>query len=375
MPTHLHIVTSELPNAVDNSQISDAYFLIKSLHEQKINIHLHYLSNDNHEPSSQLIELCDSISYYDRDLSKISLKLDLPYHVSTRSNMKLIERLKKDDFPILFFGLSTSFAIYDNFLGNNRKTAIRLNKNESTYFHQLSTLVPWKGKKLHYEVEAWRMSNYLKKIITKKIPLFISSISMYTAVGQKPRAQAQLAPLFTGMPPVFHQSGKGNFCLFHGRLSNEETSYAAFWLLEHVFNTLEMPFVIAGSNPSAHLENAAHVRQHTCLVANPSDKEMQELIKKAQVVVSPAFIGEEGDDNLLQSLALGRHILINPKRSKDKEIKSVCHTAESPEEFIEKTKLLFETEFTEEEKYARQQLLNNRFKDQESLEKLLNWLL
>jgi hypothetical protein len=72
---------------------------------------------------------------------------------------------------------------------------------------------------------------------------------------------------------------------------------------------------------------------------------------------------------------LGRHILINPKRSKDKEIKSVCHTAESPEEFIEKTKLLFETEFTEEEKYARQQLLNNRFKDQESLEKLLNWLL
>jgi hypothetical protein len=101
---------------------------------------------------------------------------------------------------------------------------------------------------------------------------------------------------------------------------------------------------------------------------------MQELIKKAQIVLSPTFIQAEGDDNLLQSLALGRHILINAKRSKDKEIKTVCHTAQSPEEFIQKTKELFETEFSEEEKYARQQLLNNRFQDPESLEKLLSWI-
>jgi hypothetical protein len=374
MPTPLHIVTSELPNAVDNSQMSDAYFLIKSLQEQKIRIHLHCLSNDTLEPTTQLSEICDSITVYDRDISKISLKLDLPYHVSTRSNIKLIERLKEDNFPILFFGLASSYAIYDNNLVGNRKTAIRLNKNESAYYHQLSSLVPWKGKKLHYEVESWRMSNYLKKIVAKKTTLFISPNAINVTVGQKSGYDSQLTPLFTGMPPIFHQSGMGHFCLFYGRLSNEETAYAAFWLLEHVFNKLEIPFVIAGSNPSTHLENAAHVRQHTCLVSNPGDKEMQELIKKAQVVVSPAFIQEEGDDNLLPSLALGRHILINPKKSNDKEIKSVCHIAQSPEEFIEKTKLLFETEFSEEEKYARQQLLNNRYQDQNSLAKLLNWI-
>jgi hypothetical protein len=218
------------------------------------------------------------------------------------------------------------------------------------------------------------MNKYFKRMVSKKTTFFTSSKNLHTALNHRSDNHSQWVPLFTGMPPVFHQKEKGHFCLFHGRLSNEETAYAAFWLLEHVFNTLEMPFVIAGSNPSEHLENAAHVRQHTCLVANPGDKEMQELIKKAQIVLSPTFIQAEGDDNLLQSLALGRHILINPKRSKVKEIKSLCHTAQSPEEFIEKTKQLFETEFTEEEKYARQQVLNDRFKDQESMEKLLIWI-
>ncbi|MEY3058807.1 MAG: hypothetical protein RL000_159 [Bacteroidota bacterium] len=374
MPTHLHIVTSELPNAVDNSQTLDAYFLIKSLHQQKISIHLHCLSNDFFEPTPQMNEICETINYYERDLSKISFKLDLPYHVSTRSSNKLRERLNQDDFPILFMGLTSSFAIYDNYLSSERKTAIRLSKNESVYFQQLSSLVPWKGKKLHYQVEAWRMNRYFKRLISQKTTLFTSSKKLHEVLKQKTENHTQWVPLFTGMPAVFHQSNKGHFCLFHGKLSNEETAYAAFWLLEHVFHTLEIPFVIAGSNPSTHLENAAHVRQHTCLVTNPGEKEMQELIKKAQIILSPTFIEAEGDDNLLQSLALGRHILINSKRSKDKEIKSVCHIAQSPEEFIQKTKELFETEFSEEEKYARQQLLNNKFQDQESLGKLLSWI-
>jgi hypothetical protein len=374
MDTQLHIVTSDYPNTVDNAQVSDVYFLIKSMHEQKIKVHLHCFTKNTSEPSQQLLDLCESIDQYDRDPSKISFKLDLPYHVSTRSSTCLIDRLNKDNFPILFIGLTNSHPIYENYLNKDRKTAIRLNKNESAYYQQLSSLVPWKGKKLHYQVEAWRMNNYLKRMVAKKTTFFSSSKKFSSTFGKKSSTYSQYIPLFTGIPPIFHQPGKGHFCLFHGRLSNEETAYAAFWLLEHIFNKLEIPFVIAGSNPSSHLETAAHVRQHTCLVANPSDKEMQELIKKAQVVLSPAFTQVEGDDNLLHALALGRHILINPKKSDDEQIKSVCHIAQSPEEFIEKTKTLFETDFSEDDKYARHHLLNIKFEDQESMQKILNWL-
>ncbi len=374
MSIHLHIVTSDFPNGIDNPQLSDAFFLIKALSHQKINIHLHSYVLLDEEPSVQLTELCSSVSFYQRDKSNISLKKDLPYHVSTRSSQKLIERLNEDNFPILFMGLSSSYPLYGKQLSSDRKIAVRLNKNEAVYYQQLAALVPWKGKKVHYQVEALRMKNFLKKLIAKKTTFFISSDEMVHGFKSQKVNQFNSLALFTGMPPLFHQSGNGHFCLFYGRLSDEETAYAAFWLLEHVFNTLEIPFVIAGSRPSRHLENAAHVRQHTCLVSDPGEKEMQDLIKKAQVVLSPAFIQHEEDDHLLQALALGKHVLINPKSSKKTQSLTYCHLAQSPEEFIEKTKSLFETPLGEEEKYARQHLLNAKFQDENSLEKLINWL-
>jgi hypothetical protein len=218
------------------------------------------------------------------------------------------------------------------------------------------------------------MSNYLKKLTAKKTLFFCNSTKEDNSIGPNQNDKLQHLPLYTGILPLIYQPGKGHFCLFHGRLSNEETSYAAIWLLEHVFNQLEIPFVIAGSNPSAHLENAAHVRQHTCLVANPSEKELQELIKKAQLVLSPAFIQEESDESLLQMLALGRHLLINPKKSTNKTIQASCHIAQTPEEFIEKTSILFETEFSEVEKLERQQIIHTKYQDQENTRKLINWL-
>ena len=374
MDTHLHIVTTENPSSVENAALADVYFLIKGMFDQKISIHLHCFTKRASIPSHQLASFCSSIDYYNRDYSNISFKLDFPYNISSRSSTSLIDRLNQDDYPILFIGLTNSFPIYNNSVKRSRKTAIRLNKNESNYFNQLSSLVPWKGKKLHYFVEAYRMRNYLKKMLSKKVTFFCDSKRVSAFSDKRMNQDSHYVPLFTGIPPIFHQPGKGHFCLFYGSLSTEETAYAAFWLLEHVFNKLAIPFVIAGSNPSSHLETAAHVRQHTCLVANPSDTEMQELIKKAQIVLSPAFIQEEGDGNLLQALSLGRHILINPKRSNDAQVKSVCHIAESPEEFIEKAKKLFEIEFNEEEKFSRQQILNSKFEDIESIQKIINWL-
>ncbi len=373
MSNELHIVTTDLPRALDNVQLSDAFFIIKSLYEKQIKVHLHCFANEEENTTAHLNVLCSSISFYERDITKLSFKPDLPYHVSSRSSAQLIHRLNQDDFPIIFIGLSVSYALYNGELKADRKIAVRLNRNESNYYTQLSEIVPWKGKKIHYQLEAWRMKNYLKNLIHKQTLFFNSSTTNYSTFISKKVNQFQLLPLFTGLPPLFHTSSKGHFCLFIGRLSDKETAYAANWLLDHVFHKIEIPFVIAGSNPSTFLENAAHVRQHTCLVANPNDKEIQELIKKAQLIVSPSFI-EDGEENLLQPLALGRHILINPKKSTDHTIQTLCHIAQSPQEFSDKVKFLFEKDFTEEEKFSRQQILNEKFKDESGVNTLINWL-
>ena len=373
MMNEMHIVTTDLPRGLDDAQGSDAFFIIKSLYEKQIRVHLHCFDKQEENAIAPINEICSSINFYERDNAKISLKPDLPYHVSTRSSTQLIEKLNQDELPILFIGLSVSFPIYSRQLKSGRKIAVRLNKNETNYFNQLAEIVPWRGKKIHYQVEAWRMKNYLKNLIAKQTIFFSTSTNNYLNFSAKKPNQFQSLPIFTGLPPIYHPSGKGHFCLFIGRLSNKETAYAANWLLDHVFHQIEIPFVIAGSNPSSLLENAAHVRQHTCLVSNPSDKEIQELIKKAQLIVSPAFI-EDAEDNILQPLALGRHVLINPKKSSDQSIRQVCHIAQSPHEFCEQVKYLFEKEFSEEEKFSRQHVLNEKFKDETGVNQLINWL-
>ncbi|MFX5252872.1 hypothetical protein ABTD06_19170, partial [Acinetobacter baumannii] len=77
------------------------------------------------------------------------------------------------------------------------------------------------------------------------------------------------------------QTGMGSYCLYHGDLSVEANEKAAIWLLKNVFNDLKLPFVIAGKNPSDKLNELAHSQQHTCLVANPAEKELQDMIAKA----------------------------------------------------------------------------------------------
>lgn len=373
MEHHLHIVMAENPFPADAPNLADAYYMIKALKTSGLRVHLHWFVEAYAERSIPA-DFFDSIDFYEREKTKISFSTDLPYSVSTRSDKRLAAKLNEDHHPILFFGLNTSFSVYSKSFQKDRKIAIRLSRNESAYYQDLAEIVPWRGKKMHFQIEAWRFSNYIKKITANKITFFATPL--ISAVVQKIKKDSQVftLPVFTGFPALFHYPEKGSFCLFHGRLSNKETAYAAFWLLEHVFNRLEIPFVVAGSGPSPELERAAHVRSHTCLVSNPSDKEMMELIKKAQLVVNPSFIRIEENEYLNQSLSLGRHVLINRKSTKDKRAREICHLARTPEEFTEKAQQLFETDFSEEEKFSRQPFLNEKFKDDESLAMMLKWL-
>ena len=99
--------------------------------------------------------------------------------------------------------------------------------------------------------------------------------------------------------------------MYHGNLSINENEEAAEWLLKNVFNNLAIPFVIAGKIPSQRLEALAHPHEHTCLVANPSEKEMQDMIAKAQINILPSFNNTGIKLKLLNALYSGRHCLVN----------------------------------------------------------------
>ena len=132
-------------------------------------------------------------------------------------------------------------------------------------------------------------------------------------------------PVFVPWQQVIFKMGKGCFCLYHGNLAVNENEKAVEWLLTEVFNDIRIPFVIAGKNPSERLEKMVHENNYCCLVSNPSDKEMQDLIKKAQVNILPSFNNTGVKLKVLNALFNGKYCLVNRAAADGAGIHGLCH--------------------------------------------------
>jgi hypothetical protein len=129
------------------------------------------------------------------------------------------------------------------------------------------------------------------------------------------------AGLASSMP-----EGMGSYCLYHGDLSVDANEKAAIWLVEKIFRHLKVPFVIAGKDPSKKLYALAQATENTCLVSNPSEKEMQDMIAKAHINVIPSYTTTGIKIKLLNALFNGRHCVVNDATVAGSGLESACHT-------------------------------------------------
>lgn len=369
MDKHLHIVAHDVPLPSDSGILKELLFLIKALHAQGILLHVHCFGNQNPE---SLVPFCHELHLYPKKQGHKGYTLTTPYAVSSRSDSSLVNRLEADRFPILFAGLKSVSPLLDASFCKDRKIVVRMLRNEQLHFWNLYSLCSWGIQKLFYAIESIRFGRLMKKISVGSIQFAVSpeykglktrSLNAYTVVDQ-----------LIEMPFLMPQSGTGNFCLYHGNLGKTENTYTANWLLKNVFNTLEVPFVIAGDNPSEELEEAAHEKMHTCLVSNPSEKELQDLIKKAQVNLLPSFVEQCNTGLLYQSLALGRHVLTNTKGACGMGLDATSHVAESSAAFIEMTEALFNQPFDATAHEARASFLNGKYNNENGVNALMRML-
>ena len=166
-------------------------------------------------------------------------------------------------------------------------------------------------------------------------------------------------PVFLPFQHIESPQGTGCYCLYHGNLSVEENEKAALWLLETVFSSLPIPFLIAGKNPGAKLLRTVERFKNCCLVPDPSDQELKDLIKKAQIHVIPSFNCTGIKLKLLNALFNGRHCLVNTEAVKGTGLQEVCHLAEGADEFKMAIESLYERPFTFLDlQYRREKLLN-----------------
>jgi len=360
---HLHIISLDVPWPVNYGGVYDLFYKLPALQAQGVKIHLHCFDNGRGE-QPDLNKYCEEVHYYPRNTGHKGFTTKLPYIVASRKNDTLLNNLLKDDYPIFMEGVHCTYPTLDKRFSKRRKF-VRIHNVEHDYYKQLYDCTKMPIKKLYYFWESHLLKTYEQQLV--------HNASAFWSVTEKDAhyyrnklgcSTVDYLPLFLPQWQVNCKEGMGTFCLYHGDLSVAANEYAVKWLLEKVFKNAELPLVIAGKNPSTSLQELVHNNANACLVANPAEKEMQDMIAKAQINMLPCFNNTGIKIKLLNALYNGRHCVVNEAMVNGTSFGELCHVAESADAFRERIEQLYHQPFTNAEREARKMLLCNHFNNE-----------
>ena len=370
MENHLHIVCLDVPYPVDYGGVFDLFHKIRSLHGAGVKIHLHCFEYGRGEQPI-LNDYCVEVIYYERHEGHKGFSHKLPYIVCSRSNGRLLERLLEDDYPILLEGVHCTYMLNDPRF-DRRKVILRLHNVEYQYYRQLYLSEKSLLKKIYYHHESNLLRQYEQRIANKVKILAVSPKDSALYQEEFGASDIDTLPVFLPFEEVRSKEGTGCFCLYHGNLSVAENEQVVVWLLKKVFATLEMPFIISGKNPSTKLSRLIYQYPHTCLLPDPSEEELQDLIAKAQVNILPSFNCTGVKLKLLNALYNGRHCIVNKDAVEGSGLQQVCHIADSADAIRSMVTNLCTTPFTQKDIEARKLVLGELYNQENNLQKLLH---
>lgn len=371
MDKELHIVCLDVPYPADYGGVFDLFYKLKALHELGIKIHLHCYEYGRGK-QTELNKYCVYVHYYKRSKGFKGFSFSLPYIVNSRKDDQLLLNLMKDDHPILLEGIHCTYLLHQKL--NSRKVFVRLHNVEFEYYRQLAKSETSLFKKLYFLHESMLLKKHENSIANKATFIAVSKkdAGIYKKIFNT--KNIKYLPVFIAFQSVTSKEGKGNFCLYHGNLSVSENEKAIAWLLKNIFNDLKIPLVIAGKNPSHKLEKLIHDKENCCLVANPTDAEMNELINKAQVNILPSFNSTGIKIKLLNALFNGRHILVNKEAVEGTGLQNLCVIADGIEVFKKQISVLYDEPFTNEQIELRKKILLTKFNNEENAMLLIKWI-
>lgn len=365
---HLHIISLDVPYPANYGGAIDIFYKIKWLHNAGVKIHLHCFTNGR-PPQDELDNYCEEVFYYKRKNFLQALPLTVPYMIGSRSSRLLIQNLKKDDYPVLLEGIQSSGILLNATLPG-RRLFLRLHNVEFLYYRQLAQHESNWFKRTYFENEA-RLLKKLESKISGLVPVFSLS-KTDIGVYKKYFGATQVAhiPAFTAWDEVHIEEGMGKYCLYHGNLAINENEKAVEWLLKEVFANSGHSLIVAGKNPSEKLQQFIEGYSNCSLVDNPTDTDLQLLIKKAHVNVLPSFNITGIKLKLLNALYNGRFCVVNFEAVKGTELEGHIDQAETGEEFLQKINSCFEHEFIAENIIERKKMLAGLFNNPSNAQKL-----
>jgi hypothetical protein len=338
---HLHVVAFDIPFPANYGGVIDIFYKIKALAAIGYKVHLHCFQYGRVQ-SKELNKVCKHVNYYKRKTYKNPFYGSLPYIVSTRNSPALLDNLKKDNFPILFEGLHTTFFLDHPDLSDRFKI-VRMHNIEHDYYQNLEKVESNYFKKYFFRIESEKLKKF-QSILKHANLIGAISTNDEKYLRRKFDNVVHLPP-FHGNTNVTSKEGRGHYVLYHGNLSVAENNEAALYLTNNVFSKLAFKCIIAGNNPSKELQQAVLSFKNIEIIDKTNSEHISELISNAQVNVLHTFQATGIKLKLLNALFLGRYCLGNKEMIKNTGLEDLCIQANSSEEYINKINEIWEEDF------------------------------
>ena len=368
----INIISFDVPFPPNYGGIIDVFFKIKYFHSKGIKVHLHCFEYGR-GVQKELEKYCESVHYYKRKTGVVSNLSLLPYIVKSRVSGKLKQNLLENDFPILFEGLHTTYLMGDKDF-ENRKKIFREHNIEHDYYRHLSFAEKNPIKKLYYLVESIRLK-YYEKIVTKADVSFVVSLTDLEYFKQNyPQNKFVFVPSFHNAGKININPGKGDYVLYHGNMSVSENYIAAKFIINNVFNDMDIPLVIAGLNPGKELKDLVEKHKNITLIANPEDSKLNELISNAQINFLYTNQATGLKLKLLNVLYNGRFCLVNSKMVEGTTLSKVCIVKNDIDEIKETITELSGMELSDEDIEKRKRILEEDYSNSKSYRTIIKAL-
>lgn len=371
MERRLHIVSFDVPYPADYGGVIDVYYKIKALADRGVSIILHCYQYGRPE-QQELEKLCEKVYYYPRLRGIFSALSREPYIIYGRRSQSLLSHLLEDDAPILFEGLHTCHFLSHPAL-SNRLRIVRACNIEHEYYHYLAKGTRSLFKKLYFALESYRLRLFEKNLRYAHYILAITPRERDYFAHYYPGVEVQWISGFHGDQKVKNQSGKGDYFLFHGKLSVLENELTAKRLIG-LAPQLPLPLVVAGRDPSPSLQKCVQKSENVRLEANVSGERMERLIEQASAHILVTSQPTGLKLKLLNALYSGRYVIANEEMVYGTGLEECVYRVRSDEDILHQACAIASREFTLEEEERRVKLLSPRYDDLYNAQLLLDIL-
>lgn len=367
MAKKVHIISFDVPYPPNYGGVIDVFFKLKALSQLGIDIILHCFEYGRSK-QPVLEEYCKEVHYYNRNSYFSSLlSKDIPFIVKSRGNDELIQNLQKDEAPILFDGLHTTYVLkLADF--SKRKLFLRAHNVEHRFYKGLAASESNIFKRNFFKQESKKLKKY-EPVLNRMNAIFTISPLEQDYFQKKYGDKCTYVPAFHDDEIHSDYIERGEFVLYHGNILVSENVKAAMFLID-VYKNSKYQLVIASSYFNDDVSKEVLKYNNIVFHSLVKETDLDRLFQNAHINVLPTFQNTGIKLKLLNTLYQGKFVIANDYMIDNTGLEPLCEKANTKAEFLQKTEELFQKDFEKEIVEKRKEVLKD-FSPIESAKKLV----